>query len=92
MRYWLGTSHDFLLPNLAQNTESTIGAHSTWPGCECEAQLRWTPGHLHGEGVGGDGEDGLVRVGDTSLGQDQGHGSLQTDGYPLQERLRVDSE
>ena len=50
--------------------------------------------HLHGEGVGGDGEDGLVGVGDTSLGQDQGHGSLQADGYPLQEivcRYCVDS-
>ena len=30
MRYWAGTSQDFLLPNLAQNTESTMGAQSTF--------------------------------------------------------------
>ena len=30
MRYCAGTSQDFLLPNFAQNTESTMGAQSTF--------------------------------------------------------------
>ena len=42
------------------------------------------PEHLHGEGVGGDGEGGLVGVGDAAPGQDQGDGGLEAEGYTLQ--------
>ena len=30
MRYWVGTNQDFLLPTLAQNTESMMGAQRTF--------------------------------------------------------------
>ena len=60
VKHWTGMSQDFLLPNLDQNTESRSGAQRT-----CG---QWTGGahgeqsHLHGVGVGGDGEYRLGRT------------------------------
>ena len=69
-------------------TDEVLGGHQ--PGlssaelCPEHRVHDGSPEHLHGEGVGGDGEGGLVGVGDTAPGQDQGDGGLEAEGDPLE--------
>ena len=84
MAYCVGTNQDFLLPNLAQNTESMIGAQSSFRNLFCFLQ-NVSQLYLHGERVGGKAENCLVRVGHVTSGQHEGDGQVQTYGDSLEE-------